>query len=158
MPMNTFDFVNPTRIIFGKGQIAKLAQYVPKDKKVLITYGGGSIKKNGVYDQVMKALEGYEVREFSGIQANPDYDTLMQAVAIVKEMGADNTFLLSVGGGSVADGTKFIACAAYYTHSECPYEICETNAKYVEKAVPMAVVLTLPAVCLPFLALFVDRF
>ncbi|KAK8790893.1 hypothetical protein WA158_005524 [Blastocystis sp. Blastoise] len=145
MPMNSFDFVNPVRIVFGKGQIAKLATYIPEGKKVLVTYGGGSIKRNGVYDQVMTALKDHEVKEFGGIESNPDYDTLMKAVAILKEMGTEETVILSVGGGSVADGSKFIAAAAVYKHSENTWEILETGAKYVKESVPLYVVITLPA-------------
>ena len=81
-----FEFANPTRVVFGKGQIAKLPELIPKDKIVFMTYGGGSIKRNGVYDQVKKALEGYEVMEFGGIEANPDFDTLMKAVRIIKTL------------------------------------------------------------------------
>ena len=81
-----FELANPTRVVFGKGQIAKLPELIPKDKIVFMTYGGGSIKRNGVYDQVKKALEGYEVMEFGGIEANPDFDTLMKAVRIIKTL------------------------------------------------------------------------
>ena len=83
--MNNFEFRNPTKILFGQGQIAKLSKEIDKNRKILLTYGGGSIKKNGVYDQVMKALEGYNVIEFAGIEANPDYNTLMRAVEICKK-------------------------------------------------------------------------
>lgn len=146
MPVLNFDYVNATRIVFGKGQIAKLSQLVPKDKKVLMCYGGGSIKRNGVYDQVMKALEGWEVREFSGIEANPDYETCMKAVEIVKEMGPENTFVLAVGGGSVADGCKFICAAAVYTKSTDYYkDLCMEGGAKCDAAVPLGVVLTLPA-------------
>ena len=97
--MNNFEFYCPTKIIFGKGTIAKLPELIDKSNKVLITYGGGSIKRNGVYDQVKKALEGYNVIEFGGIEPNPKYETLMKAVEIVKNEGVD--FLLAVGGGSL---------------------------------------------------------
>ena len=145
--MQNFDFSNPTRIVFGKNQISQLSKYIPKDKKILIIYGGGSIKKNGVYDQVMKALEGYEVDKFGGIEPNPDFDTCMKAVEIVKKIGPKNVFLLAVGGGSVVDATKFISAASVYTHSEDPYEILLTIGAYCTDGVPLAVVLTLPAVC-----------
>lgn len=95
--MNNFEFRNPTKILFGQGQIAKLSKEIDKNRKILLTYGGGSIKKNGVYDQVMKALEGYNVIEFGGIEANPDYNTLMRAVEICKKENID--FILAVGGG-----------------------------------------------------------
>lgn len=146
MPVLNFDYANATRIIFGKGQIAKLSTLIPKDKKVFMVYGGGSIKRNGVYDQVMKALEGYEVREFSGIEANPDYETCMKAVEVLKEMGPENSFVLAVGGGSVADGCKFIAAAAVYTKSTEYYrDLCIEGGVKVDCAVPLGVVLTLPA-------------
>ena len=99
MSILNFNYQNPTRIIFGQGQIAEISNYIPKDKKVFMCYGKGSIKRNGVYDQVMTALKGYEVTEFQGIEANPDYDTLMKAVAILKENGPENYFILAVGGG-----------------------------------------------------------
>lgn len=100
--MNNFEFYNPVKICFGKGEIAKLSNLVPKNEKILITYGGGSIKRNVVYDQVMAALKGYDVTEFLGIEANPHYETLMKAVGIVREKKI--SFLLAVGGGSVLDG------------------------------------------------------
>ncbi|MDY0054400.1 MAG: iron-containing alcohol dehydrogenase, partial [Bacteroidales bacterium] len=97
--MNNFNFYNPTRIIFGKDTISKLSKLIDKDKRVLIIYGGGSIKKNGVYDQVIKALGDREVFEFSGIEPNPRYETCMKCVEYIKENNID--FLLPVGGGSV---------------------------------------------------------
>jgi len=141
--MNNFEFYNPVRICFGKGEIAKLSNLVPKGANILLTYGGGSIKKNGVYDQVVSALKGFNITEFSGIEANPHYETLMKAVAIVKEHKID--FLLSVGGGSVLDGTKFIAAAALWEGSD-PWEILSrSNEVSVKKAMPIGAVLTLPA-------------
>ena len=106
--MLNFNYENATRIVFGKGQIAELPNLIPKDKKILLCYGGGSIKRNGVYDQCMAALAGYEVTEFSGIEANPDYETLLKAINILRENGADQYYVLAVGGGSVADGCKLI--------------------------------------------------
>ena len=108
--MLNFSYWNPVHIEFGKGTIGRLASLIPKDLKVLMTYGGGSIKRNGVYDQVQAALADREVVEFPGIEPNPLYETCMKAVEIVKSEGVD--FLLAVGGGSVLDGTKFIAAAA----------------------------------------------
>ena len=141
--MRNFEFYNPVRIFFGKGEIAKLSKLVPKGANILLTYGGGSIKKNGVYDQVMTALKGYNIIEFSGIEANPHYETLMKGVAIAKEHKID--FLLAVGGGSVLDGTKFIAAAALWEGSD-PWEILSRrNEVSVEKALPIGTVLTLPA-------------
>ncbi|KAK8790966.1 hypothetical protein WA158_005597 [Blastocystis sp. Blastoise] len=145
MPMNNFNFQNPTRIVFGKGQIKELANYIPKDKIVVMTCGGGSIRRNGVYDQTIKALEGYTIKEFWGIEANPDFDTLMKCVALVKELGAENCCLLSVGGGSILDGTKFIAAASVYDHSEDPWEILENHGQFVTRALPIYDIMTLPA-------------
>lgn len=139
--MNNFVFQNPTKLVFGKGQISKLNKLIPSDAKIMITMGGGSIFKNGVYDQVKKALDGRTWIEFSGIEANPDYDTLIKAVAIARDNGVD--FLLAVGGGSVIDGTKFIASAIKYTSGE-PWEFILDNSK-VGDSVPLASVLTLPA-------------
>jgi NADP-dependent alcohol dehydrogenase len=141
--MNNFEFFNPVRICFGKGEIAKLSNLVPKEAKVLLTYGGGSIKKNGVYDQVIAALKGFNITEFSGIEVNPHYETLMKAVAIVKEQKID--FLLAVGGGSVLDGAKFIAAATLWEGSD-PWEILSKRGQVnVTKALPIGTVLTLPA-------------
>lgn len=138
--MNNFTFHNPTRIYFGKGQIAKLAKAVPKDGKTLMLYGQGSIKRNGVYDQARKALAGRDVLAFGGIEANPTYETLMQAVDLARKEGV--TFLLSVGGGSVLDGTKFIAVAIPYAGD--PWEIL-TGKGRPASAIPLGSVLTLPA-------------
>ena len=141
--MNNFEFYNPVRICFGKGEIAKLSILVPKGANILLTYGGGSIKKNGVYDQVTAALKGHNIIEFSGIEANPHYETLMKGVALVKAHNID--FLLAVGGGSVLDGTKFIAAAALWEGSD-PWEILSRrNEVSVKKALPIGTVLTLPA-------------
>ena len=140
-----FDYHNPTRIVFGKGQIAKLSELVPKDKKVMMCYGFGSIKRNGVYDQVMEALKGYDITEFPGIEANPDFDTLMKCVAILKENGPDNYFILSVGGGSIADGCKFICLAAKYNGDDPYRDILERRAVDCHETLPLGVVLTLPA-------------
>ena len=141
--MRNFEFYNPVRICFGKGQIAKLSKLVPKGANILLTYGGGSIKKNGVYDQVAAALKGFNIIEFGGIEANPHYETLMKGVAVVKDHNID--FLLAVGGGSVLDGTKFIAAAALWEGSD-PWEILSRrNQVKVAKALPVGTVLTLPA-------------
>ena len=94
--MNNFEFCNPVKVVFGKGSIARLSALIPEGSKVLMVYGGGSIKKNGIYGQVTKALEGFEVTEFPGIEANPHYETCMKAVEVVKEKKID--FLLAVGG------------------------------------------------------------
>ena len=144
--ISNFDFANPTRIVFGKGQIAQLPNLVPKGSIVYMTYGGGSIKRNGVYDQVKEALKDYEIHEFGGIEANPDFDTLKNAVYEIRKMDMDRVFLLAVGGGSVCDGTKFIAGACKYTDSEDLWDMVMTHGTKCKDAVPMGVVLTLPAV------------
>jgi len=139
--MNNFDFYNPVKILFGKGKIADIPKHIPNNSKILITYGGGSIKKNGVLKQVQESLKEHTFIEFGGIEPNPAYETLMQAVEIVKNNNID--FLLAVGGGSVIDGTKFIAAAANY-EGECAYEICSKGIP-VDSAISIGTVLTLPA-------------
>lgn len=141
--MNNFNLHTPTRILFGKGAIADLRDQIPQGARVLITYGGGSVKKTGVLDQVHDALKGLDVLEFGGIEPNPSYETLMNAVNIVRDEKV--TFLLAVGGGSVLDGTKFIAAAAQYDEGVDPWRILETRGNDVKSAVPMGSVLTLPA-------------
>ena len=132
--------------MFGKGQIAQLSTLVPKGSIVYMTYGGGSIKRNGVYDQVKEALKDYEIHEFGGIEANPDFDTLKNAVYEIRKMDMDRVFLLAGGGGSVCDGTKFIAGACKCTDSEDLWDMVMTHGTKCKDAVPMGVVLTLPAV------------
>lgn len=139
--MYNFSFCNPTRIEFGQGSIAQLASLIPTDKKVMITYGGGSIRDNGVYDQVTQALRNHTVVEFGGIEPNPLYETLMQAVERAKREGVE--FLLAVGGGSVLDGTKFIAAAMQFEQGD-PWDILTRGAQ-VDSAVPLGCVLTLSA-------------
>ncbi|WP_179334912.1 iron-containing alcohol dehydrogenase [Winogradskyella costae] len=139
--MNNFDFKNPTKIIFGKDTIEKLENEIPKDSKVLLLYGGGSIKKNGIYDQVKTALSKVDVVEFGGIPANPEYAKLMEALKVIKDENI--TYLLAVGGGSVIDGTKFLSAAAVYD-GETPWDILTQNIR-TEKGMPFGTVLTLPA-------------
>ena len=139
--MNNFTYYNPVKIVFGKGMIAELKELIPADAKVMMTYGGGSIKKNGVYDQVRRALSGHAVVEFGGIEPNPRYETCMRAAAQAKAEGVG--FLLAVGGGSVLDATKFIAVATLYGKGD-PWEIME-GRKPVAAALPLGSVLTLPA-------------
>ncbi|MTD38509.1 alcohol dehydrogenase [Erwinia sp. CPCC 100877] len=141
--MNNFNLHTPTRILFGKGAIADLRDQIPADARVLITWGGGSVKKNGVLDQVYDALKGLEVHEFSGIEPNPTYETLMKAVDQVRQHNID--FLLAVGGGSVLDGTKFIAAAARYPEGVDPWQILENAGSEIRGAVALGSVLTLPA-------------
>lgn len=138
--MNNFEFYNPTRIVFGKDTIKKLDRYINKNFRVLITYGGGSIMRNGVYDQVITALGQREIFEFGGIEPNPHYETCMKCVDYIRENNID--FILAVGGGSVIDATKFIS-AAYYFEGNA-WDIIASNKK-VKKALPFATVLTLPA-------------
>ncbi|MFN6264475.1 MAG: iron-containing alcohol dehydrogenase [Chromatiaceae bacterium] len=138
--MLNFTFQNPTRIVFGEGQIKALRQLVPSGARVLMTYGGGSIKHNGVYDQVKSALTDVVLFEFGGIEPNPSYETLSKAVEIVHAQQID--FLLAVGGGSVVDGTKYIAAAARYDGEG--WDILSKQAK-LKDAVAMGCVLTLPA-------------
>ena len=139
--MYNFEFQNPVKIIFGKGEISKVGLNIPEGSKILLTYGGGSIFKNGVYEQVKSSIQGFEVIEFGGIEPNPHYETLMKAVEITRIENI--TFLLSVGGGSVLDGTKFIAAAARYTKGD-PWHILSRRAP-VQGAIPIGAVLTLPA-------------
>lgn len=139
--MLNFEFKNPTKILFGKGQIASLKTLIPANAKVLFLYGGGSIKTNGIYEQVTSALSNHKVVEFRGIEANPEYDTLMKALNIIKTQDID--FLLAVGGGSVIDGTKFLSSAALYEGPE-PWDILSKKIR-TEIGMPFATVLTLPA-------------
>ena len=135
-----FSYVNPTLIQFGQQQIAALSDLIAKDQKVLVVYGGGSIKKNGVYDQVVAALEGFDWVEFSGVGANPTIEVLDQAVKICKEQDID--FVLGVGGGSVIDGVKYIAASAVYDGEG--WDI-PTGKHTITSALPIGAVLTLPA-------------
>ncbi len=139
--MLNFSFQNTTRIHFGTEQIVKVKEEIPTDAKVLLLYGGGSIKSNGVYDQVTDALSEHTFFEFSGIEPNPKYDTLMKAVQVIKDNQID--YLLAVGGGSVVDGTKFVSAAAGFD-GEDPWDIV-TKQLEVKKALPIGAVLTLPA-------------
>jgi NADP-dependent alcohol dehydrogenase len=138
--MLNFTYANRTRIHFGDNQIANIAKEIPSTAKVLVIYGGGSIKKNGVYDQVLTALANHSVFEFAGIEPNPSYETSMKAVEMVKQHQID--YLLAVGGGSVIDATKFIAAAAEFDGE--PWDILAKAAE-VKSALAIGVVLTLPA-------------
>ena len=137
--MENFIFKNPTKLIFGKGMIARLPKEIPAGSKIMVTFGGGSVKKNGVYEQVTEALRGYDYTEFWGIEPNPKVETLRKAVEICKEENID--FLLAVGGGSVLDGTKLIAAGALYDGD--PWEIVVKGK--AQKGLPFASVMTLPA-------------
>ncbi len=139
--MLNFDFYNPTRIAFGKGKVAEIDKLVPPEARVLIIYGGNSAKKNGTLDEVQAALGNRVFEMFGGVEPNPTYETMMKAVAQVKTNKLD--FLLAVGGGSVIDGTKFVA-AAVYTEGD-PWEILLQRGANVKKSMPYGTVLTLPA-------------
>jgi NADP-dependent alcohol dehydrogenase len=141
--MLNFELYNPTNLVFGKGQIDKLHTLVPANAKILLAYGGGSIFKNGIHEQVMKNLKGFEVIEFGGIEPNPHFETLMKAVTIIKEQNIN--FILAVGGGSVIDGVKFIAAATKFDGN--PMDILQKHLliKDVTTVIPFGTVLTLPA-------------
>lgn len=139
--MLTLDFHNPTRIILGKGRIAELDQQLAPDARVLVLYGGGSVERNGTLAEVREALGSRHAEYFSGIEPNPTYETLMQAVELVRNNQLD--FLLAVGGGSVIDGTKFVAAAVCYEGD--PWEILQTGGESATRALPLASILTLPA-------------
>lgn len=138
--MQNFQFYNPTKILFGKGQIAAIAREIPAGARVLITYGGGSIRQNGVYEQVVAALAHHQTGEFGGIEPNPRYETCLRAVEKIRDEKYD--FLLAVGGGSVLDGAKFIAAAVRFEGD--PWDILAKHAP-VSSALPLGAVLTLPA-------------
>ncbi|MCG9729507.1 iron-containing alcohol dehydrogenase [Shewanella sp. Isolate13] len=139
--MYSFDYYNPTHISFGEGKIAELDNLVPQNAKVLILFGGNSARSTGTLDEVKAALKQRNVVEFGGIEANPTYETLMQAVDVVKQQEID--FLLAVGGGSVIDGTKFVAAAVLFEGE--PWDILLSWGAKVTQAMPFGTVLTLPA-------------
>ena len=137
--MNNFTYYNPTRLVFGKGTIARLSKLIPAGKRILVTFGGGSVRKNGVYEQVAQALEGRDWFEFWGIEPNPSVETVREAVALGREKQVD--FLLAVGGGSVIDGKKLIAAGLCYEGD--PWEIVLKGQASAQ--LPFATELTLPA-------------
>lgn len=141
--MLNFELYNPTNLIFGKGQIEKLSTLVPQGAKILLAYGGGSIFKNGIHQQVIDNLKGFEIVEFSGIEPNPHFETLLKAVALIKEQKID--FILAVGGGSVIDGVKFISAAVHFDGN--PMDLLQKRllVKDLSKVVPFGTILTLPA-------------
>ena len=138
---SNFIYHNPVKVLFGKGQIAQLPKQIPAEAKIMLTYGSGSIMQNGVYEQTKAALAGRTIVEFGGIEANPTYETLMKGVAIARAEKID--FLLSVGGGSVLDGTKFMAAAIPFEGAD-PWDILANKAR-IKTAVPIGAILTLPA-------------
>lgn len=144
LEISDFTFFNPVKIIFGKQKIEELSHHVPAGKKVLLTYGGGSVKRFGTLDRVKSALTDYEVGEFGGIEANPTFETCMRAVEKIKAEGFD--YLLAVGGGSVIDGTKFIAAAAEFDGN--PVDLFGRgigSGLPAKSALPFGTILTLPA-------------
>jgi len=142
--MYNFNFYNPVHIVFGKDRLAELDKLVPKDAKVLVLYGGGSVKKAGTLEKVLAGLGSRQVLEFGGIEPNPKYTTLIKAVELVKKENVD--FLLAVGGGSVMDGTKFVAMAAEYPGDNAADLLLDRSSyKKLEKAKPLGTVVTLPA-------------
>jgi len=138
--MNNFIFQNPVKVIFGRGQTAQISSEIPRSARLMITCGGGSIRKNGVYDEVIAALKGVDHIEFWGIEPNPAFETLMKAVEVARSQKVD--FLLAVGGGSVVDGTKLISVGIPFDGD--PWDIIKRKAKHTT-AVPFGCVLTLPA-------------
>lgn len=141
--MLNFELYNPVNYVFGKGQIAKLTDLVPSNTKIMLAYGGGSIFKNGVYDQVKAALPNHDIVEFGGIEPNPRFETLMKAVAIIRAEKIG--FILAVGGGSVIDGVKFISAAVNFEGDEADILKKRILFKDVSKVIPFGTVLTLPA-------------
>ncbi|MQP23890.1 iron-containing alcohol dehydrogenase [Flavobacterium sp. LMO8] len=141
--MLNFELYNPVNYVFGKGQIEKLTDLVPSNTKILIAYGGGSIFKNSVYDQVKAALPNHDVVEFGGIEPNPRFETLMKAVEIIRAEKIG--FILAVGGGSVIDGVKFISAAVNFEGDAADILKKRILFKDVSKVIPFGTVLTLPA-------------
>lgn len=139
--MQKFDFYNPTRIVFGRGRSGELDRLIPQTARVLVLFGGGSVRQNGVLDEVKAALGGRHVVEFGGIEPNPVFETLLRAVDVVRAENID--FLLAVGGGSVLDGSKFVAAAALFEGD--PRDILMKSGRNITRALPLGTVLTLPA-------------
>ena len=143
--MLNFEIINPTRIVFGKDQLNRLPELCKEfspSKKILIAYGGGSIKTTGLFNKIVDHLKDFEITEFGGIEANPQFSTLMKGVDLAKEKGID--FILAVGGGSVIDGVKFITGAFYYNGD--PWNVLDRKEGCVfENALPFGTILTLPA-------------
>jgi NADP-dependent alcohol dehydrogenase len=141
--MDKFTFYNPTKIIFGIGEIDRLKENLPTNAKIMLLYGGGSIKQNGIYEQEQKALANFAQIEFAGVEPNPKYETLMRAVEIGRKENIN--FILAVGGGSVLDAAKFVAIAIPYRNSD-PWEILVKRiGSTIKEAVPIGTILTLPA-------------
>ncbi|WP_286741551.1 iron-containing alcohol dehydrogenase [Psychrobacter sp. UBA3068] len=150
--MNNFQYYNPVRIVFGEGQITQLSELVPTEARVLITYGGGSAQRTGTLDEVKEALAASGTRtvfEFGGIEANPEFTTLLKAADMVNEHNID--FILAVGGGSVIDGSKFVALVSSLTEAdgtvsrEQAWDALTGYCKNLDSAVDLGAVLTIPA-------------
>jgi NADP-dependent alcohol dehydrogenase len=141
--MQNFDYHNPTHIVFGQNRLAELDQLIPADAHVMVLYGGGSVKRTGTLDKVLSGLGQRKVTEFAGIEPNPRYETLLKAIEIVRHDNVD--FLLAVGGGSVMDGTKFVAAAAPYAGAETDLLQHGFEPIPITEALPLATVATLPA-------------
>ncbi|WP_440875709.1 iron-containing alcohol dehydrogenase [Thalassotalea sp. PLHSN55] len=141
--MQDFDYYNPTHIVFGQDRLAELDKLIPENAKVMVLYGGGSVKRFGTLEKVTKQLGDRQVIEFGGIEANPEFDTLMKAVAVAKAEQVD--FLLAVGGGSVMDGTKFISLAATIDSDHSSLLFHGFNPVPLSSAIPLGCIATLPA-------------
>ena len=141
--MDNFTMCLSTKVLFGKGQIKNIREEIPKNSRVLITYGGGSVFKNGVMQKVREALDDFVTFEFGGIEPNPKFETLIKALPIIEKEKID--FLLAVGGGSVLDGTKFISAACKYCNQDNLWEIMLSNGAKVKDCLPIGTIMTLPA-------------
>ena len=139
--MFPFELYNPTKLVFGTQKIETVNQYIKTTDKILLVYGGGSIMQNGIYDKVIDSLKDHNIIEFSGVEANPKYETLIQAVELARKEKID--FILAVGGGSVIDGVKFISAAIHY--GDNAWQLVEDGGKSISNAVPFGSILTLPA-------------
>ncbi|MDZ4297292.1 MAG: iron-containing alcohol dehydrogenase [Moraxellaceae bacterium] len=139
--MLNFSYRNPVKVIFGSGSCAQITKEVPSGSRVLITYGGGSIKRNGTFDEVKAALSNHEVFEFGGIEPNPSVETLLQALNVIKQEQIN--YILAVGGGSVIDGSKYLAAIALEEND--PIEVLRTRGRSIRRALPLGVVVTLAA-------------
>ena len=140
--MKSFTLYNPTKLVFGAGSASKISELVPSKARVLLVYGGGSVKKNGSYDQTIKALGKRKVVEFSGIEPNPEYETCLKAVEVIKKNKLD--FIIALGGGSVIDACKFIASATLFKGKN-PWSILTSYGTNIKEALPIGTVLTIPA-------------
>lgn len=139
--MLNFSYRNPVKVIFGSGSCAQITKEIPSGSRVLITYGGGSIKRNGTFDEVKAALNDHDVFEFGGIEPNPSVETLLQALNVIKQEQIN--YILAVGGGSVIDGSKYLAAIAFEENN--PIEVLRTRGRGIRRALPLGVVVTLAA-------------